>query len=213
MTRVLALVHGGGALPCALGLGEVTALVLGDPDGARGVAAAMAAGVARVVAIAEDGIVATDYLGAAQVVASAARKLGFDVIVAGAGHRGALGPAVAERLSLLHLTGVVEARIDDQAVIARRRAGGFVRTYRAPLPVVLCASAALALEAPPASPSVETPIERLTLAEIGVAPAELGWRRRFAPQPATGPTPRPRVLPDVPALVERLRAERLVGGR
>jgi hypothetical protein len=49
----------------------------------------------------------------------------------------AMGPAVAERLSIPHLTGVVAARVVERAVLAQRWADGALRSYRAPLPVVL----------------------------------------------------------------------------
>lgn len=221
MTRVVALVGRGGAIGCAVTLGETVAVSLSPPEATGALQSARAAGALRAVTVWDEAIAATDYLGAAQVLASTARKLGFDIVVCGSGERGAVGPAVAERLGLPHLTGVIDARIEEGRVIARRRHGGSIHSFRAPLPVVLCVESRAPLSPPaleagrgllPGTLFEGASVERLGLAEIGVAPAELSWRRRFAPRPSAGPHALPRRFADAAGLAARLAAEGLLPG-
>jgi hypothetical protein len=57
------------------------------------------------------------------------------------------------------------------------------------------------------SANVQGTTEAWTLAQAGLTGAELAYRKRFRPQPVAGPTPSPRVFPNVAELVERLRAD------
>jgi hypothetical protein len=51
----------------------------------------------------------------------------------------------------------------------------------------------------------------MTLADVGISPAEVRWRKRFAPRPApAAPAPRPRVFNAPAELAERLVADGLV---
>ncbi|MSP63354.1 MAG: hypothetical protein EXR72_24025 [Myxococcales bacterium] len=219
MTRVVALVRRGSGIRCAVNLGETTAIALVRSDGEGPLRAARAAGAVREVALWDKALLETDYLGFAQVLASAARYIGFEVLVTGEGERGAIGPAVAERLGLPHLTGVIDARIEGTRVIAKRRAGGAIRSYSASIPVVLCATGS----PPPMSDAAGGllpgsvfgggPLPRIQFAEVGVSTAELTWRGRFAPRPAKGPSERPLAFPDVTTLAARLAAEGLVPRR
>jgi electron transfer flavoprotein alpha/beta subunit len=206
--RVLALVRRGRGLQTALALGDTCAVALCRPGDEGVLHAARAAGAARAVALWSDILADTDYLGLAQLAAATARHLGFDLVVTGTGDRGAVGPALADRLTLPHLTGVVDARIEGHRVIARRRAAGALRTYTAAPPALLCAIGAPLAEAP-----AGTSVERISLAQIGVSDAELAWRRRFALKPAPGPHPLPRAFPDAATLAARLAADGLLPRR
>jgi electron transfer flavoprotein alpha subunit len=205
--RVLALTRRGGAVPTAIALGETTAVALVPPEEEGVLAAARAAGAIRAVALWAPELADTDYLGLAQVLAAVARHLGFDLIVAGEGARGAVGPAVAERLALPHLSGVADAVLDEGQTIVRRRAGERIWRYRATPPALLCVSG------PPLPPESGASVERIDLATVGIVPAELAWRKRFRPRPAPGPESQPRRFPDAATLAARLIADGLVGAR
>ena len=216
MARVVTLVRRGGAVPLSLGLGEISAISLTRPDDAEAegrLRALHRAGARRVVSLWDASLDETDYYGIAQVLAAAARAVGFDVLVCAEGSRGALGPAVAERLGVPHLSGVVAARLDGDRVIARRLAGGERRSYEAPTPLLLCVAPQppLPVDAGPVDPGFT--VERLSLASLGISSAELRWRRRFAPRPAPGPRARPLAFADVEALADRLAAEGAIGAR
>lgn len=204
--KVLAVIGRGSALPCALGLGETCAVGLFPPGAEAPLAAARAAGAARAVALWDDELKEIDFLGVAQVLAATARHLGFDLIVVGEAARGVVGPALADRLSLPHLSGVTDARLEDDKVVARRPAAGELRRYRAMPPLVL----SVAVEAAGAPSGGDGAVERIELAAVGLTAAELRWRRRFLPHPAEGPRSLPRAFADAPALAARLAAEGLL---
>jgi hypothetical protein len=82
-----------------------------------------------------------------------------------------------------------------------------VRLLAGAPPLLLCLDVETAPEpaAAPAAPVDD--IEHWTLANVGMNPAELGFRRRFLPRPMPGPTAAPRRLADVVTLAARLRAD------
>jgi electron transfer flavoprotein alpha/beta subunit len=207
MTRVVTLVGRGGALSLSMGLGGVCAIALAPPEGEAPLRAALAAGATRAVAVWDELLLHTDYYGLAQTLGCLARAVGFDILVCSDGACGLLGPAIADRLNVPHLSGVVSASFLEGRLRARRAAGAVVRTYAAPPPVLIGVARGSAL------PAVEGnfPVERLTLGEIGISAAELRWRKRFAPRPAAAaPVGRPRLFPDARALASRLAAEGLL---
>ncbi len=213
MTRVMALVGSGRALDIALGLGQVSAVALVPEDQEAALGAARAAGALRAVAVWDEALRETDYYGAAQALACVARRLSAEVVVCDDSHGGLLAPALADRLGVPHLCGVVAAELRDGKVVASRPAGGRLLLMAASPPLVLgVVTAAAAPAAGRGEASGE--VDRLGLARIGVAPAELRWRRRFAPsrlEAAEPPQPpRPLRFPDARSLVERLRAEGLL---
>jgi electron transfer flavoprotein alpha/beta subunit len=207
--KVLALIGRGSALPCALQLGDTCALGLFPPGKEGPLKAARAAGAARAVALWDEELHATDFLGVAQVLAAAARHLGFDVLVAGEASRAAVGPALADRLGVPHLTGVIDARLDAERVVARRMAGQ-VRRYRAAPPLVLSVVGGTPLAAADAAGA---PVERLELAAVGLSGPELRWRKRYLPHPSEGPRALPRDFADASALAARLAGEGLLAAR
>ena len=213
MIRVIALVGSGRGLEAALRLGEVTALALTPPDAELGLVRARAAGAARAVALWDESLRDTDYYGGSQALASAVRHLGFDLVVCSDGDRGLVGPALADRLGVPHVSGAIDVSLRDGRVVATRPSGGRLHVLSATPPAVvsLCA-APLSRPAPAAAADASTvKIDRLGIADVGIAPGELRWRRRFAPRPrpegATLPVAHPLRLADAPALFERLRAD------
>lgn len=212
--RVVAIVGRDRALEVALSLGsEVIALALAPPDGEELLQAARASGAVRAVAVWDEALRDTDYYGAAQTLAAAVDKLAGDVVVCGDTSGGFLAPALADRLGAPHLSGVVSAELRDGAVVAARPAGGRLHLLSAAPPLVLGVAGGAVTPAP----STGHEIERVSLGGIGIAPAELRWRRRFLigrpsqkGTPGTPPAPRPRLLESPRDLVERLRQEGLL---
>jgi electron transfer flavoprotein alpha/beta subunit len=225
VTRAIALIHRSSELPLVrlgVSLGETIAIAVAPPGEAieSVLVEARKAGAARTVRLWDDAVDSTDYLGVAYTLAAAVRTvLGGDltanpaVILCGDEGRAAVGPAVAERLAVPHLGDVLGASMMDARVVARRRSGSLIRLYAARPPVVLCVSVADATTAnagaPPAGAAGST--EEWTLTQAGLTGAELAYRKRFRPQPSPGPTPSARVFSDVAELIERLRADGVLG--
>jgi electron transfer flavoprotein alpha/beta subunit len=202
----------------AAALGDVVALAAApdEPETRAMLAAARAAGAGRLVRLWEPALDAADYLGVGYALAAAVRGAVGDlgaaptVILAGDRGRGAVGPAVAERLGVPLLGQVHAVELRDGRLVARRRARGLVRSFAATPPALVCVVVAEATAAPSGQDTILEGVEDWTLSKIGMSAAEVGYRRRFAPQPATAPTPHPLRLAGAAALLARLRADGLV---
>jgi electron transfer flavoprotein alpha/beta subunit len=213
--RTVALVDAPDAavVRAALALGETLVATIA-PDGSEAaalVARARAAGAVRAVRLWDEALAAADYLGLATALAATARtlagELGDTVILCGDRGRGAIGPAVAERLALPHLGRVIAVELDGARLVVRRLAAARAQRFAATPPVVLCMAVAVderALEGP------EAAVDAWTLGDVGLTPAEVAYRRRFRPELAAGPTHAPLRFDSPAALVERLRADGLL---
>jgi electron transfer flavoprotein beta subunit len=147
----------------------------------RALAAALAAGCARAIRI--DAAIAdeVDYLGLAQVLAQAVRKVDAGVIVCGDRATdeatGAIGPAVAELIDAAHLTAIDSIDIEDDAVVAHRGA----ERLRVRAASVLCLTGAVAAPAAAAAESAPSPpIELLSLEDLGLDSRILAHRQTSA---------------------------------
>jgi len=151
----------------------------------RALAAALAAGCARAIridaAIADD----VDYLGLAQVLAQAVRKVDAGVIVCGDRATdeatGAIGPAVAELIDAAHLTAIDAIDVEDDAVVAHRGA----EKLRVRAASVLCMTGAGGVAAAPAAPTAAEgaappAIELLSLEDLGLDSRILAHRQTSA---------------------------------
>jgi hypothetical protein len=212
--RVFALVsraEDGCVVRAAAMLGATTVVSIAPPDRDAVLRGARAVGASRVVRLWDPALEATDYLGVAYALAATVRALAGDlaaeptVILCGGRGRGAVGPAVAERLSLPHLGEVVSATAVEGRVVVKRRDAGVVRLYSGVPPMVLCVAGVERLA------SVDGDgVDEWTLAQSGLTPTELSYRRRFKPHAAPGPHAAPRRFADARALAERLRADGLL---
>jgi electron transfer flavoprotein alpha/beta subunit len=216
-TRVVALVKRASDVAlvrAAAALGEAAAIAVGPEAEALPVlAAARAAGAKRLVRLWDPGLETTDYLGVAYTLAAAIKALGDPVgtptvILAGDRGRGVVGPAVAERLGVPLLGQVIEVRLDEGKLVAKRRGRDVVRSYAAALPALACVIVDESTASSGAGDAGE--VDNWTLSSVGLSAAELSYRKHFATRPAKGPTPKPRRFADVGALVAQLRAEGLL---
>jgi electron transfer flavoprotein beta subunit len=225
VTRVIALVKRAAdvaLVPAAAAIGEITAIAVGAEDETLPVlAAARAAGAARVIRLWDPGLETTDYLGVAYTLAAAIKTIGDPaatptVILAGDRGRGVVGPAVAERLGVPLLGQVLAVALDEGKLVAKRRGREVVRNYAASLPALACVIVDGAAAVPAASASGAADLDKVeswTLSNVGLSAAELSYRKHFATKPAKGPAHKPRRFADVAALVAQLRAEGLLRGK
>jgi electron transfer flavoprotein beta subunit len=122
---------------------EVTAMAVGTAKREdRVLAMALRSGCNRGVRIYDRKVNELDYLGIASVLAAGLRHIGADLVLCGDRSedelQGAIGPTVAEKLGVPHLSGLVDVRGDGDAVIARHRGAGRFHTFRCTWPMVLC---------------------------------------------------------------------------
>jgi electron transfer flavoprotein alpha/beta subunit len=144
----------------------------------RALRVAIGAGCDRAVRIESDDAAALDYLGLAQILAQAAKKLGANLIVCGDKSTdeatGALGPAVAELLDAAHLTDVDGLAARERAVIASRPPLQFRIT---PPAILAIRSGDVDTTQPIAAPDAAATIAVMSLADIGLDPRVLAHRK------------------------------------
>ena len=193
-------------LPLTEALGPATVLSVTNAEHAE---VAFLHGAEHVVTIWDDALSGVDYLGIGHVLACAVRHLcelrgstGV-IVIAGDRGRGAVGPAVAERLSVPHFGAVSGVSLDKNGLAFDRRIGSALRAYRGAPPAVLCLPlsglAATATEAPR-----DRVVASLDLATLGITPAELTYRRNFLPTAGATPRRKPHVVASTAILIDRL---------
>ncbi len=204
------------ALQTALALrggdGRVTAVAAGASEREDVVLAdALRAGADHALRVHDPGLAFIDYFEIARVLAAAAKKVGFDVILCGERSedeaQGAVGPAVAEVLGIPHLTGALVVVGDGKTALVTRRDRGTVRTLRVPLPAVITV-ARFAGERAPAI-GRDGALEATDLQGVGLQAAELRHRDRCVGRAQALRTGQATMV-GAAELVETLKAERLV---
>jgi electron transfer flavoprotein beta subunit len=192
----------------------------------RVLAMALRAGAARAVRLGADGLDDLDYLGLAEALAATVRSVGANVVTCGDRsideRTGAVGPAVAELLGYVHVTGVVSVAVDGPRLLCERF--GDARRDRLAVnpPAVLCVrpprTSDLALDKdkdpePTKGRARTSPqaIDAMDADEVGLD------LRRLAPRKNTAGRLRPvrggkqaTILGSAAELVARLEAEALV---
>jgi electron transfer flavoprotein alpha/beta subunit len=209
-------------VPAAVPLGDVVALSCAAAVEGERVDAllqrAASLGAGRQVRVVDPVILGVDYLAIAHVLACAVRHLSESrsdspvLVLAGDRGRGAVGPAVAERLAVPHLSAVRAARFERDRLLVERVGGADMRRYLGAPPVVLDWALPPGPPSPAASdaqreakPSVET----LSLDTLQITAPELQYRRRFRPQGGAGPRSRPHLVSNVESLGDRLTRDGL----
>jgi electron transfer flavoprotein alpha/beta subunit len=208
-----------GLVTVGRGLGDVIAISARPPTGEATddqlLSDAAALGAARLVLIADAVLAGVDYLAIAHVLACAvrhfceARSDAPIIVLSGDRGRGAVGPAVAERLAVPHLCAAYQVALVDGRLLVDRVCGAELRRWVGAPPVVLACF--LPTAAPPASaPSSKPPaIERVELETLQITAPELEYRQRFSPVDGVGPRPRPHVVSNIEHLGERLARDGL----
>ena len=124
--------------------GTVTVLSMGIPDTARMLRDCVARGADRALLLTDRAFAGADTLATSYALYRGVQAAGeFDLILCGKmavdGDTAQIGPELAERLGVPHVTDVewLETETDGSAVTVRRQLGGSVQTLRVPLPAVV----------------------------------------------------------------------------
>lgn len=167
-----------------LGTGKVTVLSLGPDRVKDAIKYALSLGADEGVHVKGDGVALHDPLSVATVLAAAAKRIGFDLLLAGkqgVDHDWSqVGVMLAERLDLPHVSVVVHLEVDAAAKRgrAKREVEGGVEIVEFPLPAVITTQKGLnepryaSLKGIMAVKKKQIP--EWTLAELGVDPASVG---------------------------------------
>lgn len=155
---------------------EVVTLAMGPELGQASLRKALAMGAGHTVQVVDDALVGADITLTAQVLAAAATRVGFDVILAGDastdGGGGAVPAAMAELLRLPCASALSEVSLSDDGVTGVRASDGATMRVSAPLPAIVAVTEALGAPRMPNFKGIlaakKKEIEVLTLADLGV---------------------------------------------
>lgn len=121
--------------------GELTAVTLGPASACEVLVSALATGVDKAIHITEDEVEEGDALATARALAEVLKDRELDVIVAGTASDdfgpGQVGVQVAELLGLPHVSGVVNAVVEDGTLKVTHDVDGFPEEATVGTPVVL----------------------------------------------------------------------------
>lgn len=208
-----------------LGTGKVTIVSLGPDRVKEAIKYALSLGADEGVHVKGDGVALNDPLCVATVLAAAARKAGYDLILAGkqgVDHDWSqVGVLVAELLDLPHVSVIVKLEVDAAAKKgrARREVEGGVEVVEFDLPAVLTAQKGLNEPRYASLKGImavkKKVIPEWTLADLGVDPATVGdaaAATRFVEFSLPPPRPAAKILEGEPQetakeLVRLLREE------
>ncbi len=156
--------------------GTVTILSVGPDKARETIRVGLAMGADKGVLISDPAVPATDGLGTARVLAAAAKKLGFDLILAGQravdDDNYLAGPAAAELLDIPHIALAIKVEVADGRVRCQRTVEGGTVTLTAPLPALLTTQRGLNEPRYASLPGImkakKKPIEEISLADLGL---------------------------------------------
>ncbi len=162
----------------AAGSGEVTVLTMGPARATETLRKALAMGADRAVHVLDDGLAGADALTTSAVLAAAAGRAPFDLLIAGNeatdGRTGSIPSMLAERLDLPAVTQVQKLSVSGGELRAERADETGYSEVTAPLPAVVSVTEKIT---DPRYPNFKglmaakkKPIDTVTLADLGVAP-------------------------------------------
>jgi electron transfer flavoprotein alpha/beta subunit len=225
--RTLLGAHDEGALTTALELRalpdtHLTCVAAGPLERERPhLAHALARGADRAICVSHPLLDVVDYHGVARVLAGAVRHAGFELVLVGDRSQdeaeGAVGPAVAEHLTIPHVSAARAVALDPPGHVRfDRRADAARRTLRLALPALVTVSRGLTSSPSPGKRAGdkerEARIEALDLEALGIRPPELKYRDRCLGRATrVRASRRATVLSGAAELVARLRDDHLLG--
>jgi electron transfer flavoprotein beta subunit len=179
------------------GASEVVFLTVGPAKAAEGLRKALSIGGDRAVHVLDDAIHGSDALGTSLVLAKALEKEGFDLVLTGMASTDAelsvVPSMVADRLGINQATFAGELTFDGSQVSIRRDTDAATELVSTTLPALVSVTDQTGEARYPAFKAImaakKKPITTLSLADIGVDPAQVGWGAAATKTVEVSPTP------------------------
>ena len=161
--------------------GELTVISMGPPEALAAVQRALAMGAHRGVVITDDALRGADALATAKVLAAAARRQPFDLLIGGVestdGYTGTVPATVAELLDVPSATFARKVDVEGAAVRIERQTETGYDVVRGPMPILITVTAGANEPRFPSLKGVmqakQKPLEQLSLADLDLAPADV----------------------------------------
>jgi electron transfer flavoprotein beta subunit len=164
--------------------GEVTLVTMGPDRAEEALRTGLAMGADKGIHISDPQLAGTDYLGTARVLSAAIKTVPHDIIFCGKvsvdDNAGQVGPQIAELLGIPQVTAATEMEIAEGGASAKvnREIEGATQVLQTPLPAVITAEKDLNRPRYPSLPGImkakQKPVQKMTLADLGLNPAEFG---------------------------------------
>jgi electron transfer flavoprotein beta subunit len=161
---------------------EITCLTMGPPKAADALRKALAMGAAKGVHVCDDALHGSDALATSLVLAAAVRRIGFDLVICGMASTDAemsvVPSMLADRLGVPQATNVADLAVDGGSVTAHRDTDTATEELSVSLPAVVSVTDQSGEPRYPTFKNImaarKKPVETWSLADLGVAPGEVG---------------------------------------
>lgn len=159
--------------------GTVTLVSMGPAGNMQGIRQALAMGADKAVVVDDPGLRGADSLTTARVLAAAAGREGFDVVIAGTestdGYSGIVPQQMAELLGVPTLTFARKVELEGAKVVIERQTEYGYDLVEADTPVLLTVTAGVVEPRYPTFKGImaakSKPVDQVAIADLGVEPA------------------------------------------
>jgi electron transfer flavoprotein beta subunit len=163
--------------------GEVTILTMGPGSASDSIRKALSMGPDRAVHVIDDALHGSCALATSKVLAAALGTLGADLVLCGAestdGRVQVMPHMLAERLGIAALTGARKLTVDGATLTVERQTDEGYEVVTAATPAVVSVWDTINEPRYPSFKGImaakKKPVQTLSLADLGVAPAEVGF--------------------------------------
>jgi len=164
------------------GGGEVTLVSMAPHSETSGLRTALAMGAAGAILVSDPTLEGTDALGTAKVLAAAIKRAQPDLILAATessdGYTGTVPVQIAELLGLPSVTFSKKVTVQGDKVVVERQTELGYDEVEVPLPALVTVTAGVVEPRYPSFKGImaakSKPVEELTVADLGLDPAQLG---------------------------------------
>jgi len=166
------------------GGGEVTLVSMAPNSEASGLRTALAMGAAKAILVSDPALGGSSALSTAKVLAAAIKKVeGADLVLTATessdGYTGTIPEQLAELLGLPSVTFAKDIKIDGSTVKVDRQTDRGYDEVTSPLPAVVSVTAGVVEPRYPSFKGImaakSKPVDEVTLADLGIDPASVGW--------------------------------------
>ena len=165
------------------GGGEVTLVSMAPNNESSGLRTALAMGAAKAILVSDPALLGSDALSTAKVLAAAIGRANPDLIITATessdGYTGTLPEQLAELLGLPSVTFAKAITVEGNEVNVRRQTEAGYDEVQCPLPAVVSVTAGVVEPRYPSFKGImaakNKPLEQLTLADMGIDAASVGW--------------------------------------
>jgi electron transfer flavoprotein beta subunit len=163
--------------------GEVTVLSVGPDSATDAIRKALSMGADKAVHVSDEAIHGSDALQTSAVIAAALQQLEYDLVLCGAeatdSQMSVMPALLSERLGIPQLSGARKLTIEGGRALVERQTDTGYWALEAPLPAIVSTWDSINEPRYPSFKGImaakKKPVQTLSLADLGVAPDEVGF--------------------------------------